>query len=181
MTVILITGIQAAGKSSVAQAVAERLARSVHVRGDLFRRMIVSGRANMGPGDPPDEAVRQLRLRYRLAAQAADGYAEAGFTVVLQDIVLGGYLTEMVTAIRTRPLYVVALAPGPAIVAEREAARRLARGKTAYKPGDEGPAELDAHLRRETPRIGLWLDTSEQTLNETVEELLAKVWTQARV
>jgi cytidylate kinase len=131
VTVILITGIQAAGKSSVAQAVAERLDRSVHVRGDLFRRMIVSGRANMGPADPPDEAVRQLRLRYRLAAQAADGYAEAGFTAVLQDIVLGGYLTEMVAAIRTRPLYVVVLAPRPAVVAEREAARHLARGKTA--------------------------------------------------
>jgi chloramphenicol 3-O-phosphotransferase len=181
VTVILITGIQAAGKSSVAQAVAERLDRSVHVRGDLFRRMIVSGRANMGPADPPDEAVRQLRLRYRLAAQAADGYAEAGFTAVLQDIVLGGYLTEMVAAVRTRPLYVVVLAPRPAVVGEREATRRLARGKTAYKPGDEGPAELDAHLRRDTPRIGLWLDTSEQTLKQTTDELLARVWAEGQV
>jgi hypothetical protein len=101
--------------------------------------------------------------------------------VVLQDIVLGGFLTEMVTAIRARPLFVVVLAPRPAIVGEREAGRRLARGKTAYMPADEGPAELDAHLRRETPPVGLWLDTSEQTLNETVEELLARVWTQGRV
>jgi broad-specificity NMP kinase len=89
MPVILITGIQAAGKSSVVQAVAERLDRSVH--------------------------------------------------------------------------------------------RHLARGKTAYKPGDEGPAELDAHLRRETPRIGLWLDTSAQTLEQTTEELLARVWAEGRV
>jgi len=181
MPVILITGIQAAGKSSVAQAVAERLDPSVHLRGDVFRKMIVNGRASMGTADPSDEAVRQLRLRYRLAAQTADGYAEAGFSVVLQDIVLGGYLTEMVATIRTRPLYVVVLAPRPAIVAEREAARHLARGKTAYKPGDEGPAELDAHLRQETPRIGLWLDTSEQSLSQTAEELLARVWTQAKV
>jgi predicted kinase len=161
--VMVITGIQAAGKSSVAQAMAERLDRSVHLRGDLFRRMIVNGRANMGPADPPAEAIRQLRLRYRLAAQAADGHAEAGFTVVLQDIVLGEYLTEMAAAIRTRPLYIVVLAPRPEVVRKREDARRLARGKTAYKHGDEGPAELDAHLRRETPRIGLWLDTSGQT------------------
>lgn len=181
MPVILITGIQSAGKSSVAQAVAERLDRSVHLRGDLFRRMIVNGRANMGPADPPPEAVRQLRLRYRLAAQAADVYAGAGFTVVLQDVVLGAYLAEMTEMLRTRPLYVVVLAPRPAVVAEREVARRLARGKTAYKGGDEGPAELDAHLRRETPQIGLWLDTSEQTLEQTVEELLARVWTQAGV
>ena len=181
MPVMLITGIQAAGKSSVAQAVAERLDRSVHLRGDLFRRIIVNGRANMGPADPPPEAVRQLRLRYRLAADAADAYAGAGFTVLLQDVVLGAYLTEMTEMIRTRPLYVVVLAPRPAVVAEREVARRLARGKTAYKAGDEGPAELDAHLRRETPPVGLWLDTSEQTLEQTVEELLARVWTQAEV
>ena len=181
MPVILITGIQAAGKSSVAQAVAERLDRSVHLRGDLFRRIIVNGRANMGPAEPQPEAVRQLRLRYRLAAQAADAYAEAGFTVVLQDVVLGAYLTEMTDMIRARPRYVVVLAPRPAVVAEREIARRLARGKTAYKDGDEGPAELDAHLRGETPPIGLWLDTSEQTLEQTVEELLARVWTQAEV
>lgn len=181
MPVVLITGIQAAGKSSVAQAVAELLDRSVHLRGDLFRRMIVNGRADMGPAEPPAEAVRQLRLRYRLAAQAADGYAEAGFTVVLQDIMLGGHLTQMVTAIRTRPLYVVVLAPRPEVVREREEARRLARGKTAYKPGDEGPAELGACLRRETPRIGLWLDSSEQTLDQTVDELLARVWAEAQV
>ena len=152
MPVILITGIQAAGKSSVAQAVAERLDRSVHLRGDVFRTMIVNGRASMGPADPPDEAVRQLRLRYRLAAQAADGYAEAGFTVVLQDIVLGGYLTEMVARDPDPPAVRRRVAPRPAVVAEREAARHLGRGKTAYKPGDEGPAELDAHLRRRRPR-----------------------------
>ena len=181
MPVMLITGIQAAGKSSAAQAVAERLDRSVHLRGDVFRKMIVNGRASMGPADPPEEAVRQLRLRYRLAALAADGYAEAGFTVVLQDIVLGGYLTEMVAAIRTRPLYVVVLAPRPAVVGEREAERHLARGKTAYKPGDEGPAELYAHLRKDTPPIGLWLDTSEQTLEETADELLARVWGEGQV
>jgi adenylylsulfate kinase-like enzyme len=52
VTVFLVTGIQAAGKSTVAQALAERLERSVHVRGDLFRRMVVNGGVEMGPADP---------------------------------------------------------------------------------------------------------------------------------
>lgn len=52
MTVIVVTGIQAAGKSTVAQALAERLDRSVHLRGDLFRKMIVNGRADMGAAEP---------------------------------------------------------------------------------------------------------------------------------
>ena len=47
--VIVITGIMAAGKSTVAQILAERLPRSVHVRGDVFRRMIISGRAEPTP------------------------------------------------------------------------------------------------------------------------------------
>ncbi len=61
--VVLVTGIQAAGKSTVAQAPAERLAMSVDLRGDLFRRMVVNGRVEMGPANPPAEAIRQLRLR----------------------------------------------------------------------------------------------------------------------
>ena len=174
VTVILVTGIQAAGKSTVAQALAERLDRSVHVRGDLFRRMVVNGRADMGQPDPPAEAVRQLRLRYALAASVADGYAAAGFTVVLQDIVLGAYLPEMVAAIKTRPLQVVVLAPRAEVVRARDQARQAARGKVAYRAGDAGIGELDAHLRRETPRIGLWLDTSELTVAQTVDAILAR-------
>jgi cytidylate kinase len=181
VTVIVVTGIQAAGKSTVAQALAERLERSVHVRGDLFRRMVINGRADMGPASPPDEALKQLRLRYALAATVADRYVDAGFTVVLQDIILGSHLTDMVTAIRSRPLYVVVLAPRAEVVQDRESSRLLGRGKVAYKPGDESVAELDAYFRRETPRIGLWLDTSKQTVVETVAEVLRRVWTEGEV
>jgi chloramphenicol 3-O-phosphotransferase len=181
VTVIVVTGIQAAGKSTIAQALAERLDRSVHLRGDVFRRMIVSGRADMGPADPPVDAVAQLRLRYRLAAMTADAYADAGFTVVLQDIIIGSHLADMVAAISSRPLYVVVLAPRADVVQARDHARRLARGKTAYKPGDQSPAELDAAFRRQTPRIGLWLDTSAQTVTETVEQILSRFEAEAEI
>jgi predicted kinase len=172
--VILITGIQAAGKSTVAQLLAERLPRSVHLRGDVFRKMIVSGQAGMTP-DAPAEAVRQLRLRHQLTAAAADLYFEAGFTVVAQDVILGEHLAGLVAAIRSRPLLVVVLAPQPGAVAAREAAR----AKTAYGPFTV--AQLDEGLHRETPRIGLWLDTSQQGPAETVAEILARAWTDARV
>lgn len=170
----LLTGIQAAGKSTVAQALAERFERSVHLRGDVFRRMVVNGRADMGAADPSAEALRQLRLRYALAASAADSYADAGFTVVLQDVILGPYLADMVAAIRTRPCHVVVLAPRADVVRERDEARQAARGKIAYKPGDEGVAQLDTYLREHTPRIGLWLDTSALSVEETVDEILAR-------
>ncbi|MEV0607622.1 AAA family ATPase [Polymorphospora rubra] len=172
--VVLLTGIMAAGKSTVAQALAERLPRSVHVRGDVFRRMVVNGRADMTP-DTEEEARRQLRLRHTLTADVTDGYFDAGFTVVAQDVVLGAELPAMVARIRSRPLLVVVLAPSVAAVAAREAGRP----KTGY--GDWTPADLDAGLRAETPRIGLWLDTSAQTPEQTVDEILSRAWSEAAV
>ncbi len=166
--VVLITGVMAAGKSTVAQALAERLPRAAHVRGDVFRRMIVSGRQEYGPGAAGGEGEAQLRLRYRLSAATADAYAEAGFTAVVQDVVLGEELPAYVRLVRTRPLYVVVLAPG----AETVAAREAGRAKTGYGGGWTVDG-LDAALRARTPRIGLWLDTSELTVGETVEAILA--------
>lgn len=164
-TVYLITGIQAAGKSTVAQALAQRLPRSAHIRGDTFRTFVVNGRAEMSP-DPSAEALEQLRLRYRLAAQAADAYAAAGFTAVVQDVVLGEQLPWFAEQIRTRPRHVVVLVPRPEVVAAREAGR----DKKAY--GTFTVADLDSGLRSTTPRIGLWLDTSDLTVEETVDAIL---------
>ncbi|MGP2437878.1 AAA family ATPase [Streptomyces sp. JW3] len=173
--VIVVSGISASGKSTVAQALAERLPRSAHVRGDTFRRMIVNGQEHM-TADPPPEAVAQLRLRYRLAAATADAYVEAGFTAVVQDLFLGEYLADLPRLIRSRPLAVVMLAPDPEVVARREARR----AKSGYGP-DWQPAAMDQVLRDSTPRIGLWLDTSEQTVEETVDEILKRAWTEGAV
>ncbi|GAA2208680.1 hypothetical protein GCM10009850_041380 [Nonomuraea monospora] len=165
---VLITGISASGKSTVAQALAERLPRAAHVRGDAFRRMVVSGRADMTP-ELPGEAVRQLHLRYRIAAKAADMYFDAGFTPIVQDVILGGDLELFTKLVGTRPLHVIVLAPEAAEVERREAART----KSGYG-GGWTIAQLDAALRHETPRLGLWLDTTRQSARETVDEILAR-------
>ncbi|WP_158854591.1 AAA family ATPase [Saccharothrix deserti] len=172
--IVLITGIQAAGKSTIAQMLAERLPHSVHLRGDLFRRMVVNGRADMTP-EPSEEAVRQLRLRHRLTAAAADDYFREGFTVVAQDVILGEHLTDMVQLIQQRPLLVVVLAPQVKAVTAREAART----KNAYS--EWTISLLDRGLRNDTPRLGLWLDTSDQTPEETVDEIINRAWTEARI
>ena len=161
----LITGVMASGKSTTAQALAQALPRCVHLRGDLFRRMIVTGREEMA--DPPtEEALRQLHLRYRLAAQAARGYWEAGFSVVLQDNYYGPDLANMVALLEDIPVRVVVLCPD----AETVKAREAARGKTGYV-GFE-PASLLETFRRETPRLGFWLDNSRLTVEESVEKIL---------
>ena len=67
------------------------------------------------------------------------------------------------------------LAPEPAAVAAREAGRV----KTAY--GDYTVASLDAALRRDTPRIGLWLDTTDQAPGQTAAEILRRAPAEAAV
>lgn len=175
--VFLITGAMAAGKSTVGQLLAERFPRAAHVCGDAFRRMIVSGRREMKPGASAD-ALEQLRLRYRLAATTADAYFDAGFTVVVQDIVLGEMLPEFVGLVKSRPLFVIVLTPRPEAVEAREAARR----KSGYAGAASwSVARLDRVLREETPRLGLWLDSSDQTPEETVAEILDRAWDEAVV
>ena len=69
---------------------------------------------------------------------------------------------------RTRPLYVVVLAPSAAAVAAREAGR----AKSGY--GAWTVEELDGALGIRPPRIGLWVDSSELTVGETIEAILAQ-------
>jgi predicted kinase len=167
--IILITGNMASGKSSVAQALAERFPKSVHLRGDLFRRMIVNGQAEMAL-TLSAEAERQLSLRYQIAADAAKRYLDAGFTVVYQDIIIGPALTTVRASLQSYPLSVIVLCPRPDVIAARDAAR----DKTGY-PNYAALQAFDRVLREETLRIGYWLDTSELTVPETVEAILGNI------
>lgn len=157
----------ASGKSTTAQALAERLPRSVHLRGDVFRRMIVNGRAELGV-ELSREAERQLQLRYDLAVVTAKRYVEAHFTVVYQDILIGPALSQIATAFQPYQLAVIVLCPRPEVVATCDQMRH----KTGY-PDQASVAAFDRVLRAETPRLGYWLDSSDLTLTETVDDILA--------
>lgn len=172
--VFLITGIMAAGKSTIAQLLTETFDKGVHVRGDMFRKMIVAGRDELLP-HASKEALSQLSLRYRIAASVTDTYFEAGFNVVVQDVIVGSHLKEFVGLIRSRPLFVVVLSPSIETVTARESTR----SKKGY--GAWTVSELQHILHNETPRIGLWLDTSEQKPEDTVDEILQRAWTEALV
>lgn len=166
--VFVIAGAMAAGKSTVADLLARRFPRGVHVRGDQFRRAVVSGRAEMSP-EPSEDAIAQLHLRYRLAGITADTYAAAGFTVVVQDVAFGSALPTFVEAVTWPHRYVVMLAPTADVLAKREANRT----KTGYSAAFT-PETMDRDLRTTTPRIGLWLDTSALTPAETVDAILER-------
>jgi hypothetical protein len=178
--IFLITGAQAAGKSTVGRLLSERFDRGAFVEGDLMWKLIVSGAEDMGGEQPSAEAERQYLLRLRHGAMLADSLYENGFTAVHSDIVMGESMHPYIGMVRNRPLYVVMLYPSVQSVVAREGAR----DKMAYR--DLGSTLEDA-VRTfygwidATPRIGLWLDSSDQTPDETVDEIMARAWDEALV
>jgi chloramphenicol 3-O-phosphotransferase len=166
-SVVVITGVMAAGKSTVAQLLAERLPRSAHVHGDEFRRSIVSGRIEVGADGTGTE---QLWLRYRLSAMVADQYAAAGFAAIVQDVILGADVGKYVELLKTDRRFLVTLAPRPDVVAAREAARP----KSGYG-GEWSVESLHRYLVEAPADLGLWLDSSGQTPEQTVDTILANI------
>ncbi|QOS79100.1 AAA family ATPase [Paenibacillus sp. JNUCC31] len=163
--IYLITGVMASGKSTVAELLASKLVKGVHLRGDVFRRMIVTGREEMS-AEPSAEAVRQLYLRYRLAVNAAKTYYENGFSVVLQDNYYGAELSYMMEQLKEYPVQLVVLCPNVDAINERE----QLRGKVGYTGFTV--EHLYSEFIRQTPKIGFWLDSSEQSPEQSVEDIL---------
>ena len=159
----------AAGKSTVAELLARRLPASVHIRGDVFRKMVVNGRIDMTPDAGP-EAMAQLHLRYALAGHTADTYAAAGFDAIVQDVIVGAELRRL-----RRPDPHPGPVPGrPLPHGQRARSGGSGSGPRRATPTSP-PGALDEVLRRETAQIGYWLDSSAQTPDETVDDVLANL------
>lgn len=164
----MISGVSAAGKSTVARLLAARFPRGVCVPGDAVRAMIVSGRLEMTP-DASAGALEQLRLRYAGALAVAGTFLDAGYDVVVEDVIVGPVLRDFLEMVPVPEFHLVFLDPGADAIAEREAAR----DKDAYGRGRFSVGGLLSVLREETDRVGLWLDTTRLTAEETVARILA--------
>ena len=169
----LVTGTQGSGKSTTAELLAGRFERGVHVRGGQFYRWAVTGWVHWDDSSQNAEARRLLDLRYRLSATVADQYAAEGFTTVVQDNIYGADVDRWLESIRARPLHLVVLRPSVDVVTLRHDERRRASGKNAYR-GDYTPAKNDADVAGTRSDLGLWLDTSAQAPEESVDEILRR-------
>jgi gluconate kinase len=169
---IVVSGIQGAGKSTVGRLLAERFARGAFVDADDLHWMIVSGQAWVTePGAPiAPEAAAQLRLRLHNACLLARSFYEAGFTAVICDIIIGERMDHLREELRGMPFHLVVLAPDAETVIQREAAR----GKKTIL-GPDWAHHLDGELRNTMPGIGLWIDNAHQTAEQTVNEILQRL------
>ena len=130
--------------------------------------MMVSGRVDMRP-DAGAEALRQLALRYSGALAIGDVFLGAGFDVVVEDVIIGPILRDFLGLVPVPEFHLVFLDPDAAAIEQRE----RERDRIAYRPGRWSVAGLQAVLREETDRIGLWLDTTWHSAEQTVEAILS--------
>jgi chloramphenicol 3-O-phosphotransferase len=180
--VVLITGLQAAGKSTVAPLLAARMGPpAATLDGDVFYRAVVAGAALMTP-EPDPEAVRQLELRYAATAKIAQHYADAGFDFTCSDIILGEYVERWFAGLHDVEPHLVVLVPSVESIVERE----LGRGSSSYRDWIRPGGTLADAVRllqsglEQIPRRGLWLDTTGQTPEQSVETILADNFTTTR-
>ena len=171
----LISGIPGAGKTTAGRLLAARFERSVFIEGDLLQGWIVTG--GVWPGtEPVDEASRQIRLNMRNQCLLARSYAAAGFTPVIDYVVvsradLEGYRHDLNGLV----LHLVVLHPGKSVVIGREADRdksrrhKLRHGLTI----GEHYAHLEEPLIAELSDVGLWIDNATLAPAATVDAILA--------
>lgn len=169
----VVSGMQGAGKTTVAALLARRFVRGVHVSADVLHKMILSGGQWKSERGPEEDADAQLRLRLHNTCLLGASFFDAGFTAVLDDIIIGARVQHLLEELAGRSFIFVMLTPSLDAVKLREAGR----GTRLH----EQWGWMDEEIRSGTRRIGLWIDTSAQTADETVDEIMARVWTDGLV
>jgi len=168
----IISGCPGVGKSTLSRALLARFPFGLHLPVDDLRELVVSGIAHPTLESPP-EAARQFALARRAAAHHARLYAEAGFTVAVDDVLWPQDALPFLEALQGLEVRRVLLAPGLEVAQARNAERK---GKT-YDTATLAPmiAALYPAMPEADYRAAGWtvLDTSGMTVEETVDRLLA--------
>jgi hypothetical protein len=135
VALFVISGVSAAGKSTVARLLAERFERGACMPGDVIRAMMVSGRVDMRP-NAGAEALGQLVLRYAGALSVASVFLNGGFDVVVEDVITGPVLRDFLDLVPVEELHTAF-----ELTLARVIYGRYRRGKQFWQLVDEASAQ----------------------------------------
>jgi chloramphenicol 3-O-phosphotransferase len=165
--VLILTGPPAAGKSTVARALADRYDRVAHIEVDTLRHF-VTPTGYIAPGKPGFE--RQQRLAAHNACSLARNFLEERFAVIIDDVVVDNgdvelYLEGLLAT--EAPVHLVRLLPSLETVLARNQGRSEGRM----------PAERVEKIWRDFVAAGeiggATIDSTGLTAHETADKLQA--------
>ena len=111
MQLVIISGPPNAGKSATAEALCQRYDRMFHIDVDVLRGFLRMGK--LRPWDESPEGQRQRDLFIASAMDMACRFLDAGYGVVIDDVITGDDLPAYRDALagRAEPVHFVVLLP----------------------------------------------------------------------
>lgn len=164
----LITGPAGTGKSSSAKALAQKFDRTVVISEDSLRRMIISGLVKPWPWNA--EAKLQVELGAENACSLANNFLAKGFNVIIDSVIGQNLLEYYKRALKEHQLKVILLLPSKEALLKRfdECGNDTELRKRTKELHDiflSVKDELDWEV----------IDSSNQSLDETVNEIVSKI------
>ncbi len=165
--IIVIAGLPGAGKSNLSRRLAEHFDAAAHVEADRLQDLIVSGAVHGDVNGISDEAARQIRLRLHHAVLLARSFREAGFTAIVDDIITGPRFDHLRDELGDTPFSFVMLLRDLEVMKES--------WRAIGSPFVDSFDWIDDEIRHHTPRVGLWLETTGRSEDETFAELVTRL------
>ncbi|MBN2067408.1 MAG: AAA family ATPase [Candidatus Diapherotrites archaeon] len=164
----LLTGPPGIGKSTIAKELASRFEKAVWVDVDSLRAMVVSGNAK--PWEKTRETELQIEISLENACSIAKNFAENGFAVFIDDVVLSAKKLEQYRQkLKAFGFKAFLLEADKKTIEERD--RKRGRDKAMGKRA----IELQTKFSKAGSKGWVKINSGRKTAKETASEILKAV------